>query len=486
MSNLIKSSYINGKFVEVDKSSELLKNINPANTDEIIDIFARANSNLTEQAIDSAYEAQKSWALCSPQIRSDLLDKIGTGILDEKLKLAETLAKEEGKTLKEALGEVDKAGRLFKFYAQEALHAIGEKYASTREGVTVDVIAQPIGVVGVICPWNFPLAIPAWKIAPALCYGNTVVFKPAELVPSTAWALAEIINQVGLPAGVFNMVIGPGREVGDTILKSSKINAITFTGSENIGRQVAKVASERLVPIQLEMGGKNPLIILDDANIDLAVDLTINGAFFSTGQRCTATSRVIVTEGIYDQFIYQLVEKTKQLKVGDPLDPETDIGPVVDDKQLLQDVKYVEIGLNEGATLLCGSSTRITNSKGYYFEPVIFTNVTRDMKIFQDEIFGPVLSVIKVKDYEEAFEVSEDSMFGLSAGICTTSLKYASDFQKRSSAGIVMVNLTTAGVDHHVPFGGNKASSFGPREQGTYAKHFFTKVKTAYQLSNIK
>ena len=486
MNTEIKTSYINGQFISVQENQQLLKNINPANPSDIIDVFARADQCLTEQAIAAADQAKKIWSATNPQVRSDVLDKIGTRLLAEKQELGTLLAREEGKTLKEAIGEVDKAGRLFKFYAQEALHAIGEKYASVRDGVSVDVIAHPVGVVGIICPWNFPMAIPAWKIAPALCYGNTVVFKPAELVPSSAWALAKIIHEAGLPAGVFNMVIGPGREVGDTILKSSQINAVTFTGSENIGRQVAKLTAERLIPVQLEMGGKNPLIVLDDANLDLAVNLTIQGAFFSTGQRCTATSRVIVTQGIYPQFLAQLIEKTALLKVGNPLASDTDIGPVVDEKQLAQDLKYIEIGLQEGATLVHGHQEPLRSGQGYYFNPVIFTDVTRDMKIFQEEIFGPILSVIQVKDYEEAFQVSEDSLFGLSAGICTNSLRYATDFQRHSSAGMVMVNLTTAGVDHHVPFGGNKASSFGPREQGTYAKQFFTKVKTAYQLSNVE
>lgn len=354
-----------------------------------------------------------------------------------------------------------------------------------RDGVTVDIIAQPVDVVGLICPWNFPMAIPAWKIAPALCYGNTVVFKPAELVPSSAWELAKIIHEAGVPAGVFNMLIGPGHAVGDTILRSEKINAVSFTGSENVGRQVAKISAERMILVQLEMGGKNPLIILDDADLDLAVTLAVQGAFFSTGQRCTATSRLIVTEGIYSKFIEKLLAVTKALKIGDPLFTDTDIGPVIDAKQLAQNLKYIDVGCKEGATLICGEQPQRTENEGFYFYPVIFTNVTRDMKIFKEEIFGPILSVIQVKDYSEAFEVAEDSLFGLSAGICTTSLKYAADFQRRSSSGMVMVNLTTAGVDHHVPFGGNKSSSFGPREQGTYAKQFFTKVKTAYLLPNI-
>lgn len=485
MHTAIKTSYINGEFIQTNAEIGLLENRNPAHPEQIIDVFARADEALTQQAIEAAHDTKRSWAMTNPLFRSDLLDKIGTRLLEQKQYLGEILSKEQGKTLKEAMMEVDKAGRLFKFYAQEALHAVGEKYQSVRDGVTVDVIAQPVGVVGLICPWNFPIAIPAWKIAPALCYGNTVVFKPAELVPSSAWELTKIIHEAGVPAGVFNMLIGPGRAVGDTILRSDKINAVSFTGSENVGRQVAKITAERMIPAQLEMGGKNPLIILDDADLDLAVTLTVQGAFFSTGQRCTATSRVIVTEGIYPKFLEKLIATTQGLKVGDPLDSDTDIGPVVDAKQLAQNLNYIDIGCKEGAKLICGEQPHRTEMDGFYFHPVIFTNVTRDMKIFKEEIFGPILSVIQVKDYNEAFEVAEDSLFGLSAGICTRSLQYAADFQRRSSSGMVMVNLTTAGVDHHVPFGGNKSSSFGPREQGTYAKQFFTKVKTAYQLPHI-
>lgn len=485
MSPTIKTSYIDGAFIQYAPKMELLENRNPAQPDQIVDVFARADEAFTQQAIHAAYAAKQKWAMSNPMFRSDLLDKIGSTLLEQKQRLGEVLAKEEGKTLKEAILEIDKAGRVFKFYAQEALHAVGEKYQSVRDGVTIDVIAQPVGVVGLICPWNFPMAIPAWKIAPALCYGNTVVFKPAELVPSSAWELTKIIHDAGVPAGVFNMLIGPGRAVGDTILRSEKINAVSFTGSEHVGRQVAKITAERMIPAQLEMGGKNPLIVLDDADLDLAVNLTIQGAFFSTGQRCTATSRVIVTQGIYTQFIEKLLATTQALKIGDPLATDTDIGPVVDAKQLAQNLKYIEIGRDEGATLICGEQPPRTQAQGFYFHPVIFTNVTREMRIFKEEIFGPILSVIQVKDYNEAFEVAEDSLFGLSAGICTSSLQYAADFQRRSSSGMVMVNLTTAGVDHHVPFGGNKSSSFGPREQGTYAKQFFTKVKTAYQLPHI-
>ena len=483
MSGLIKTSYVNGKFVDYQGTEDLLNNCNPSNPQQIIQQFARADEQLTEEAIASAKVASKSWAHSNPQLRANILDKIGTEILARRVELAALLSLEEGKIIKEALGEVDRAGHSFKFYAQEALRAVGEKYHSVRDDVGVDVFTQAVGVVGIISPWNFPIAIPAWKIAPALCYGNAVVFKPAELVPSSAWALAEIISRSGLPDGVFNMLIGPGRKVGDTIIRSPDVQAITFTGSEQTGRQVATLAATRLARVQLEMGGKNPLIILDDADLDIAVDAALQGSFFSTGQRCTASSRVIVTAGIYDAFIGRLEEKTRALVIGNATDPNTHIGPVVDEKQLKQNLSYVQLGLDEGATLRCGGQHLPSEEGGFYFSPAIFTDVTAQMRIYREEIFGPVLCVLKVENYEQAFTAAEDTPFGLSAGIVTTSLKYVEDYKRRSSAGMVMVNLATAGVDYHVAFGGNKSSSLGSREQGTYARQFFTKVKTTYQLA---
>ncbi|MEN8336442.1 aldehyde dehydrogenase family protein [Acinetobacter baumannii] len=483
MSSVMKTSYVNGEFVVCQGTEDILENLNPSNPSEIVDRFARADEALTQQAIAAAKAASKEWANSNPQLRADILDRIGTEILERREELAKLLSLEEGKIFKEALGEVDRAGRSFKFYAQEALRAVGEKYNSVRDQVGIDVYTQAVGVVGIISPWNFPIAIPAWKIAPALCFGNTVVFKPAELVPSSAWALAEIISRSGLPAGVFNMLIGPGRKVGDTIIRSPDVNAITFTGSEGTGRQVAEIAASRLVRVQLEMGGKNPLVVLDDADLETAVDVALQGSFFSTGQRCTASSRVIVTSGIYESFIKRLEEKTRSLKIGDAAKAETDIGPVVDSKQLKQNLTYIQAGLDEGATLLCGGEHLQSEEGGFYFTPAIFTDVKSEMRIYREEIFGPVLCVLKVENYEEAFAAAEDTPFGLSAGIVTTSLKYAEDFKRRSSAGMVMVNLATAGVDYHVAFGGNKGSSLGPREQGTYARQFFTKVKTTYQLA---
>lgn len=483
MSSPLKTSFVNGVFVQTEQNNNILENRNPSKPSEVIERFARADQKLTEKAIQAAKSASNSWAKTNPQNRADILDRIGNEILLRRQELAELLAKEEGKIVREALGEVDRAGHSFKFYAQEILRANGEKYDSVREGVSVDVYTQPIGVVGIISPWNFPFAIPAWKIAPALAFGNTVVFKPAELVPSSAWMLADIISRSGLPAGVFNMLIGPGRTVGDTILRSPQIDAISFTGSLNTGQHVAKIAADRMVRVQLEMGGKNPLIILDDADVEQAVEVAINGSFYSTGQRCTASSRLIVTSKIYDSFITRLAQRTSELRVGSALDPNTDIGPVVDADQLKQNLSYVQLGLQEGATLVCGGQHIPNADDAFYFAPALFTDVQPHMKIYREEIFGPVLSVLKVADYEAAFQAAEDTPFGLSAGIVTSSLKFSEDFKRRSSAGMVMVNLPTAGVDYHVPFGGNQRSSLGPREQGTHARHFFTRVKTTYQLA---
>jgi acyl-CoA reductase-like NAD-dependent aldehyde dehydrogenase len=483
MTILTKSSYVDGAFTSIDDQAEPLENRNPSNPGEVIERFVRADQELTEKAIAAARRAAPAWARSNPQQRADSLDFIGSEILARREGLATLLAREEGKVLREAMGEVDRAGRSFKFYAQQALRAEGEKYQSVRQDVEIDVFTQPLGVVGIITPWNFPIAIPAWKIAPALCFGNCVVFKPAELVPSTAWALAEIISRSGLPAGVFNMLIGPGRSVGDTIIRSPQVDGISFTGSEHTGRQIAQLAAARMAKVQLEMGGKNPLVVLDDADLEQAVEVTLNGSFYSTGQRCTASSRVIVTEGIHDAFVQRLAERTRALRVGDALLASTDIGPVVDGRQLEQNLWYVSAGVEQGATLVCGGE-RLENPRGaHFFSPALFTEVQPHMRIYREEIFGPVLCVLKVRDYDEAFAAAEDTPFGLSAGIVTTSLRHAVHFKRNSSAGMVMINLPTAGVDYHVPFGGNGASSMGSREQGTHARQFFTRVKTTYQLA---
>ena len=344
----------------------------------------------------------------------------------------------------------------------------------------VEVTREPLGVVGIITPWNFPIAIPAWKIAPALAFGNTVVFKPAELTPGCGWAIADIVSRSAIPDGVFNLVSGHGEVVGDAIVRSPDVDGISFTGSVAVGHQILVTGSERHAKVQLEMGGKNPLVVLDDAELGTAVDCAVNGAFFSTGQRCTASSRLIVTDGIHDRFVAATVERLQSLVVGDPLDEATHIGPVVDQTQLDQDLDYLEVGKSEGAKLAWGGERVERDARGFFLSPALFTETDNSMRINREEIFGPVASVIRVKDYDEALAVSNDTDFGLSAGIVTSSLKHAGDFQKASRAGMVMVNLPTAGVDYHVPFGGTKGSSYGSREQGGYAKEFYTTVKTAY------
>ncbi|HWT29626.1 MAG TPA: aldehyde dehydrogenase family protein, partial [Propylenella sp.] len=353
---------------------------------------------------------------------------------------------------------------------------------SVRPGVEVMVQREAVGVVGLITPWNFPIAIPAWKIAPAIVYGNSVVFKPADLVPGCGWALVDILDRAGLPKGVLNLVMGSGSVVGQAILDSPDVDAISFTGSVATGKRVAKASAEHLRRFQLEMGGKNPLVVLDDADLRTAVECAANGAFFSTGQRCTASSRLIVTEGIHDRFVGALVERMQGLNVDDAVKEGTHIGPVVDQNQLNQDIDYIGIGRDEGGKLAWGGERLNRATPGFYLQPALFTETTPDMRINREEIFGPVASVIRVRGYDEALQVANDTPFGLSAGICTSSLKYATDFRRNSEAGMVMVNLPTAGVDYHVPFGGRKRSSYGTREQGRYAVEFYTLVKTTYSL----
>ena len=458
------------------------KNINPSDLDDVIGEYARADLAQTDAAIGAALAAAPAWSMSSVQDRANILDAVGNAILARKDELGRLLSREEGKTLPEGIGEVARAGQIFKFFGGEALRLAGDKIASVRPGIDVEVTREPVGVVGLITPWNFPMAIPAWKIAPALAYGNCVVFKPADLVPGCAWALADIIAKAGIPKGVFNLVMGRGSVVGEAMIGDRRVDAISFTGSVSTGRAIAAKAVARTAKFQLEMGGKNPLVVLNDADLAVAVNCTINGAFFSTGQRCTASSRIIVTDGIHDRFVAALTERLVTLKVDDALAPGTDIGPVVDAAQLKQDLDYIGIGKREGAKLAWGGEAVTRAHRGHYLSPALFTEATNAMRTSREEIFGPVASVIRVKDYEEALSVANDTYFGLAAGVVTTSLKYASHFKRASEAGMVMVNLPTAGVDYHVPFGGRKGSSYGPREQGRYAREFYTTVKTSYTL----
>jgi aldehyde dehydrogenase (NAD+) len=475
----LHKNFIGGEWLA---GAKVTRNINPSNTDEIVGEYAQADAAQANAAIAAAKSAAPAWSRSTPQERHDALKKISDEVLARKEELGELLAREEGKTRPEGIGEVGRAGQIFDFFAGEALRLAGEKVASVRPAIDVEITREAVGVVGIIAPWNFPIAIPAWKIAPALCYGNAVVFKPADLVPGSAHALSEIISRSGLPTGVFNLVMGRGSVVGEAFLSNHDVDAITFTGSVSTGRKVASAAVARMAKFQLEMGGKNPLVVLDDADIKTSVECAVNGAFFSTGQRCTASSRLIVTQGIHNRFVDAMIERMKALIVDDACKAGTHIGPVIDQNQLDQDLSYLKIGRDEGADLAFGGELVNREKPGFYLSPALFTEATNGMRISREEIFGPVASVIRVKDYDEALATANDTEFGLASGICTTSLKYASHYKRNAEAGMVMVNLPTAGVDYHVPFGGRKGSSYGPREQGKYAAEFYTTVKTAYTM----
>ncbi len=473
----MKPLLINGNWKETGSG---IPNINPSDTSDVIDVYSQAGVDEANEAINAASDAFYDWSHSTPQQRHDILSCVSQEIMARKEEIGELLSREEGKILAEGIGETIRAAQIFDFFAGEALRIRGEKLASVRPNVEVDITREPVGVVGIITPWNFPIAIPAWKIAPALCYGNTVVFKPAELVPGCSWVIVEALQKAGLPDGVLNLVYGPGSVVGQAMLDNPKIDAITFTGSQATGKRVAEACTKHLRKVQLEMGGKNPLVILDDADLDTAVDCAINGAFFSTGQRCTASSRLIVTNTIHDRFIEACVEKINQLSVGHALDKATHIGPVVDETQLEQDLKYINIARNEGGNIRVGGDLVSNPTQGFFLKPALITDTNSTMTVNREEVFGPVASVLRVRDYDEALAVANDHEFGLSAGICTQSLKHATHFKRNIQAGMVMVNLPTAGVDYHVPFGGTKKSSYGSREQGTYAAEFFTQVKTSY------
>ena len=476
----MKANYVDGNWVESNKT---ITNLNPSALDQPVGEYAQGGAELAATAVSAARGAQSAWAGTTPQQRFDILDTIGSEILARRGELGELLASEEGKTLKEGMGEVGRAGQIFKFFAGEALRPQGELLPSIRPMIDVQIERVPVGTVGLITPWNFPIAIPAWKIAPALAYGNTVVLKPSEYAPGCAWALTEIISRAGLPAGAFNLVMGEG-DAGAALVNHTGVNAISFTGSQRVGRTVAAGCAARLTGCQLEMGGKNPLIVLDDADLDQAVEVAINGAFYSTGQRCTASSRIIVTEGIFKRFRSAILERLPQLRVGHALQPETQIGPVAHEAQLEKNLEYLEIGRKEGAKIGWGGHRLKENGTGLFQAPAIFVDTHNGMRINREEIFGPIASLLCVKNYEEALDVANDTEFGLVSGICTQSLKYANHFRKHAETGMTMVNLPTAGVDYHVPFGGRKNSSYGPREQGSHAISFYTAVKTGYQFAS--
>ncbi|MGY2130546.1 aldehyde dehydrogenase family protein [Blastococcus sp. SYSU DS0617] len=473
---MIHGNYINGTWSE---GTEASANINPSDVTDTVGQYAQGDAAAVTAAVAAAKDAYNTWSLSSPQQRFDVLDAAGSQILARRSELGELLAREEGKPIAEASAEVNRAGQIFKFFAGEALRNSGELLPSVRPGMTVEMTREPVGVVGLITPWNFPIAIPAWKMAPALAFGNTVVIKPAELVPGCTWELVKILADSGLPAGVLNLVMGRGSVVGEALVSSTDVAAVSFTGSVPVGRQLVAACAANGKRVQAEMGGKNPMVVLDDADLDVAVEASINGAYFSTGQRCTASSRLIVTAGIHDRFVDAMTRRMRDLRVGHALDPDTVIGPVVDQRQLDQDLDYIRSAGADGGVVHGGE--RVTcRTEGFYLAPALITETTRDMRINHEEVFGPVASVIRVADYDEALAVANDIEYGLSTGICSRSLKHVAHFKRHAQAGMVMVNAPTAGVDYHVAFGGSKGSSYGPREQGRYSREFYTTVKTAY------
>ncbi len=480
MKAAVKNTHLNYVGGQWRDASAGMANVNPSDTRDVVGHFASATPQDVADAFTAARHALLAWSSASPLVRSELLSAVGEALLARRAELGALLAREEGKPLLEATAEVQRAGQIFRFFAQEALRLQGETGPSTRPDVDVHVTREAVGVVGLITPWNFPMAIAAWKIAPALAFGNCVVFKPAEWAPACAWQLTQLLVAAGVPGGVFNLVMGPGSTTGAALAANAELNALSFTGSQATGRSLAHSLAGRGVKLQLEMGGKNPLVVCDDADLGVAVDCAVQSGFFSSGQRCTASSRVIVTPGIYDKFVQTLTTATAQLRVGDALHSSTQIGPLAHQQQLSKVLDYVRIGQAEGARLVAGGRALRLEKPGHYMEPTLFVDAKASMRISTEEIFGPVVSVQRASSYADALQQANDTPFGLSAGVVTTSLATARHFQRHAQAGMVMVNLPTAGVDFHVPFGGCKASSYGAREQGTHAKEFYTRVKTAY------
>ena len=468
--------YINGEAVGADASGSSL---NPSNTGDVVASYPKGGAAEVDQAVQAARAAFPAWSEASPEVRADVLDSAGSLIMSRAKELGTLLSREEGKTLAEGMGEVMRAARILKYFSGEALRRHGQTLDSTRPSIDVETHREAVGVFGLITPWNFPIAIPAWKSAPALAFGNTVVLKSATPTPAIAHAFGQILIEAGAPAGVFNLVIGEG-SVGRAIVNHPDIDGLSFTGSQEVGASVAEAAAKRQARVQLEMGGKNPLVVLDDADLERAVMCAIDGAFYGTGQRCTASSRIIVTEGIHDRFVEALAERARSLRVGDALDPETQIGPVVSEQQLEQNLQYVTIAKDEGGKVLTGGETLSLDQRGYYMAPTVITDTAPDQRINCEEVFGPVASTVRVRDYDEALEIANRGQFGLSAGIVTNSLKHSRHFRRRVRAGMVMINLPTAGVDYHVPFGGTRKSSYGAREQGFAAVEFYTQTKTVY------
>ncbi len=474
-------NYIAGQWVEC-KSKKTFRNINPANTEETVGLFQASGAEDVHAACQAAAKAQPAWAALPPPRRGEFLFKAAEILENRLARLGEEMTREEGKTLPESKGEVKRAINIFRYFGGEGARQFSHQIPSERENVFCYTLRKPLGVAGLIAPWNFPSAIPAWKMAPALVAGNTVVIKPASLAPLSAYRLVEALHEAGIPPGVISYVTGAGGEVGNALVEHLSLRAVSFTGSCEVGNKLYEKVARRKIRIQLEMGGKNPTVVLKDADRDYAADILVNGAFFSTGQKCTACSRAIIEKPAYEPLVEKLLEKTHKLKVGNGLEPGIDIGPAVDATQLETDLNYIAIAKNEGARLLCGGK-RLTGGlydKGYFIEPTVFAGVTPEMRIAQEEVFGPVLALMVANDFDDAMRLANGVRFGLSASIVSKDLTRVHQFINRIEAGLITVNLPTAGVEYQLPFGGTKESSFGMREQGPLALDFYTETRTVY------
>ncbi len=475
MTSLLKN-YIAGEWVGNGGN----QNINPSDTDDVIGDYAQADKAALDDALNAAKIAQQEWQSVGLEAKQNVLNNIGNELMNRSKEIGQMLSREEGKPLAEGAGETYRAGQFFTYYAAEILRQIGQNADSTRPNIEVDIRREPMGTVAIISPWNFPIATASWKIAPALAFGNAVIWKPANFTPASACLLTDIIARQDIPKGLFNLLMGAGSTIGQALAESTKIQAVSFTGSYEVGKRVAQAAAGNFSKTQLELGSKNPLLVMDDADIDLAVACAVNGAFFGSGQKCTSSSRLIIHEKLHDEFVSKMIAAMQKLKVGNALEEGTQIGPLAGEQQYKIVNDYIALAKQEGCELVAGGDAPKTDKKGYYLNPTLFTNSHNKMRVNREEMFGPVACVQKISSYDEGLALVNDTDYGLTAGIITQSLARASDFKRKAESGCVMVNLPTAGTDYHVPFGGRKKSSFGSREQGQYAVEFYTQVKTCY------
>ncbi|MDT5295580.1 MAG: alpha-ketoglutaric semialdehyde dehydrogenase [Acidobacteriota bacterium] len=474
-------NFIGGAWVE-SSSAKSVENINPANTEDKLGVVRLATREEARRAVESAAEAFRAWRATPAPARGRIVARAARLLEENKESLAALLTREQGKTISESRGELQRAINVVEFCAGESRRMNGETIPSELPSNFAYTIKQPHGVVAVVTPWNFPVAIPIWKLAPALVAGNTVVFKPATNTPATAVRLVEIFAEAGLPAGVLNLVLGSGSEAGDEIVGHRAVRAISFTGSNAVGVSLYEQAARRGVRVQCEMGGKNPVVVLEDADLGLAVESTAQGAFGSSGQRCTATSRAVVVDEIADEFVRRVVERANAYRLGDGMNPETEIGPIVDASQFKSVLSFMDIGREDGAELMCGGEPAEVagQRKGFFIKPTVFDRVTPDMRLAREEIFGPVLSVLRVKDFEEALQVANDSEYGLSSSIFTNDAVRVFRFVEEIETGMTHINSPTTGGEAHVPFGGIKSTGVGAFEQGSTALDFYTELKVVY------